>query len=46
LNGSEPREGFALIGGVLDRLFDEKLQQLIEDVRGEGWQGVQIDNDF
>jgi ParB family transcriptional regulator, chromosome partitioning protein len=31
---------------LLDRLFDEKLQQLIEDVRAEGWQGVEIDNDY
>jgi ParB family chromosome partitioning protein len=31
---------------LLDRLFDEKLQKLIEDVKAEGWQGVEIDNDY
>lgn len=43
---SDGEAAYLTDAALLDRLFDEKLQQLIEDIRAEGWQGVEIDNDY
>lgn len=43
---SDGEAAYLTDAALLDRLFDEKLQKLIDDVRAEGWQSVEIDNDY
>lgn len=43
---SDGEAAYLTDAALLDRLFDEKLQKLIGDVKAEGWRGVEIDNDY